>query len=98
MQIKSASELQEHDHAGAKLLLTHYGHREPGGAAAIDLLDAVNGWPERPPVIVFCKPGEHADGNRERVLRRGAYELATDWGELFQLIEHLFGRRVGREA
>lgn len=85
-------ELDEENHSDADLLITHFGYKD--GIAA-KVLGRVGSWgDERPPVIVFATP-EHAAENRSRVLRLGAFEYAWDWGELFRLIEQLFGRDLG---
>jgi hypothetical protein len=81
------------EHAQAALLITRFGHRE-GGADAFDVLDRLRSWPERPPVVIFANENEHVAHNRLEVLRRGAWEYATGWPELFEAIERLFGRRT----
>ena len=85
--------LNEQEHAHAELIITYYGYDDR--KAALRVLDAVNQWGERPPVVVFSSPGDFAPKNRRAALRRGAYDLATQWSELFRIIEELFGREVG---
>lgn len=93
--LRSYRELNQREHQHAKLIISSYGYRGPDNAAALDLLNHLRHWEQRPPVIVFSDPDpRYVAENRERVLRRGAYELATRWGELFELIERLFGRRT----
>ncbi len=75
----------------ALLIISRYGWREGGVPDAVRLLERVNAWGERPPVIVFAD-ATHATENRRRVLRHGAYELAADWHDLFRAIEDLYGR------
>ncbi len=81
-------------HRGALLIISRFGYRASGQPDAVRLLEVVSGWRERPPVIVFADP-EHGRENRRRVLRSGAYELATDWRDLFRLVERLYGRQPG---
>jgi hypothetical protein len=78
----------------ADLLLTNFGYRKASSAVAFDVLERLRRSPQRPPVIVFAG-GDHAAENRKEVLRRGAFEYASGWSELFGLIERLFGREVG---
>jgi hypothetical protein len=78
-------------HASVDLVLTCFGYRR-GGAAAFDVMARVNEWPERPPAMVFAS-GHNAEENRAAFLRRGGWEYASGWQELFRLIEKLFGRR-----
>ena len=88
----SAAQLDEDEHSEAQLLITHFGYdKATGHAAAYDVLSKVNRWERRPPVIVFAS-GDHAYQNRLEVIRRGAFELASRWSELFEQIERLFGR------
>jgi len=84
-------QLQQDEHASARLIISNFGFRGPDDAVAFDLLQKVNAWPERPPVIVFAG-GDHKYRNRLAAIRRGAWDYACRWTELFELIERLFGR------
>jgi CheY-like chemotaxis protein len=68
------------------LIITHWGHR-PGSAATAEQLLALPRQVLKAPVIVFCAPGRYAADNRKRALRLGAYELATQWWELFAAVD-----------
>ncbi len=94
--LHSPDELNKKNHAGAHLLISNFGFRSatPLDAAVFDVLDRINEWKqERPPVLVFASP-DSGNTNRKAVLRRGAWEYASGWSELFKLIELLFGRDV----
>ncbi len=92
--LATEAELDEARHGTAQLLLTQFGF-QTGRAFAV--LERVRGWKERPPVIVFAATGqpEQAARNREQCLRRGAWEYATEWGELYRAIEQVLGRVPG---
>ena len=88
-------------HHDADLLLTHFGYDGPGRSHAFELLDRLRGWPQRPPVIVFASGDatpEQLGANRRECLRRGAWEYATEWGELYRAIELVLGRVPGQSA
>jgi len=91
LRLDSQAQLEREKHAEAKLLITHFGYRAPGESEAFDLLERVNAWGVRPPVIIFCDENHDVE-NRREVLRRGAFELTSRWGRLFEAIERLFGR------
>ncbi len=82
-------------HAAADLVITHFGHRGGDDVRAFRVLEALRGWPTRPPVIVFASPGDHSAANRRACLHRGAWEYATQWSELNRLIEVLLSRNPG---
>lgn len=82
-------------HSDAALIISRFGYREDVGSEALELLAAVSTWDSRPPVIVFAERNEYVAENRLRCLRAGAFEYATEFHELFELIERLFGRQVG---
>lgn len=84
-------DLNEEYHGSAHILVTSYGHHDKVAGRVFDRLSS---WRERPPVIVFAS-GVHAEENRMYALRRGAYEYAYTWNELFRLLEQLFGRKIG---
>ena len=96
-RLDRAAELRRDEHASAQLIITNFGYRGAGDSGAFDVLDAVRDWPERPPVIVFAS-GRHAPDNRLACLRRGAWEYAYEWPELFECIERLFGRKLGHDG
>lgn len=86
-------------HAEAALLVTHFGYDpRTRDSRAFRVLDVLRTWPTRPPVIVFASPTAPVAENRRECLRRGAWEYATDWSELYRLIEVLFGRTPGTPA
>ena len=92
------ADLSKEAHASARLLITRFGYGlgDGGEPEAWSVLREVGSWGERPPVLVFGSPDKkHEADNRREVIRRGAWEYATDWSELFGLIERLFGREVG---
>jgi hypothetical protein len=91
-QLRSAAELDPVLHGPARLLITHFGHRAPGDAAAFDALRTVGSWDEHPPVVVFAS-GDFGVANRQACLRRGAHEYACGWKQLFRTVEDLFGER-----
>jgi len=90
--LRSVADLRP-QHAGADLILTRFNYRGPDDAEAFDVMAHVGRWPNRPPVIAFAT-GDFAEKNREAFLRRGGWEYASGWQELFRLIELLFGRRT----
>jgi len=96
-QLDEHGELREADHAGARLLITHHGYRPDAPSTSELVLREVGRWREHPPVIVFAS-GDHARANRRAALRLGAWEYAHSWPELFELIERLFGRELGRPS
>jgi hypothetical protein len=86
-----ADELQSGDREAA-LLITHFGWKGRSSTAQ-DVLARIAAWRgERPPVIVFAS-GVHAEENRHRAIRLGAWEYASTFEELAQLIDRLFLRR-----
>ncbi len=89
--LTSESELTD-DHSKAALLVTQFGYTD---RRAFGVLDIVRTWPLRPPVIVFADPRGPVADNRRECLRRGAWEYATQWNELYALIEALFARAPG---
>ncbi len=89
--IKEPDDLNQEKHSSAALLITHFGYRDHERPVVEDVMRHLRTWDDRPPVVVFASP-EHAKKNRARVLRLGAWEYASRWGELFRLIEGLFGR------
>lgn len=94
--LDNPSQLEEHEHGEASLILTSFGHAE---ALAFGLLDRVRTWSSRPPVIVFAAPQREQHylvENRRQCLRRGAWEYATQWSELFRAIELAVGRVPGQ--
>ncbi len=90
-------------HAEADLLLTQFGYDDAGRHRAIRVLEKVNRWKERPPVIVFAAASAPDDElgrqlvktNRKECLRHGAFEYTTRWSELYRLVESLFDRAPG---
>lgn len=86
-----------HAHADADLLITHFGAQAEQNHRAYQVLGRASAWASRPPVIVFAAPGTPAEVQQKRMscLRRGAFEYATEWPELYRLIESLFGRIPG---
>lgn len=99
-QLRHASELDERAHADADVILSNFGYAAPDDAHAFRVLDKVRTWRERPPVIVFAAhaPPEQLRTNRNSCLRRGAYEYAVEWGELYRAVEALLGRVPGDES
>ena len=95
VQLDSPQDLEQAAHQDARLLITRYGYPAQD---ALRVLETVATWGERPPVVVFGAGGEHAQENRATVLRHGAYEFTAGWKELFEVIERLFGRRVGEPS
>lgn len=93
----SEDELSADEHASADLLITHFGYNNPGSARAYRVLDALRRWSSGPPVLVFTAPGTptQLESRRRECIRRGAWEYATKWGELYRLIETLLARQVG---
>ena len=98
--LSSPVELDVLSHHGADLIITSYGHVEAGRSRAFELLDLVGRWPTRPPVIVFAGDATAAQlaENRRQCLRRGAWEYATQWSELYGAIEVVLGRVPGTLA
>jgi CheY-like chemotaxis protein len=93
--LTSEHDLSERAHAQADLLITHFG---AGGTAedarAYRVLSSVRGWRTGPPVVVFTESST-PDQHRRDCIRRGAWEYATQWGELYRLIERLFAPGAG---
>lgn len=87
-RLTSPSELRP-EHFEADLLITRMGYRSAKDATAYEVLEQLRGEARRPPVVVFAS-GLHAKENRREVLRRGAWEFASGWPELFRMIEVLF--------
>ena len=79
------------DDARADLVLTCFRYSKKG-PMAFRLMERLRMFEERPPVIVFAS-GDHAEENRRELVRRGGWEYASGWQELFRLVEVLFGRR-----
>jgi len=89
---RDAASLQPADRAAA-LVITHLGYRDEESSTAKDVLQALHGKAgPRPPVIVFAS-GRKAQTNRTELLRHGAWEYASSFEELAQLIDQLFCRR-----
>jgi CheY-like chemotaxis protein len=86
-------------HRDADVLVTQFGHDLISSSSrAFRVLETVAKWPSRPPVIVFASPDGPVDANRRECLRRGAGEYATQWSELYRLIETLLSRRPGNTS
>jgi CheY-like chemotaxis protein len=82
--------------ADASLLITHFGFdRATTDSRAYRVLEVLRAWRSHPPVIVFAAPSDHVGRNRAECLRRGAWEYATQWSELYRLIEVLLSRVPG---
>jgi hypothetical protein len=95
-EIATEAQLDRERHGHAALVITQFGHDPTSGEArAHHVLDALRGWPVRPPVIVFASPGLRVAENRRSCLARGAWEYATQWSELYRSIEVLFARTPG---
>lgn len=94
LQLHRPSELRA-EHAKADLLLTHFAWSPTGHHRALQVLELIRTWRESPPVIVFgsaeATKAQIAE-NRTLCQRHGAFEYATQWSELYRLIESLFGR------
>jgi hypothetical protein len=78
----------------ASLLVTQFGYTN-GDSRAFRALERMKSWSTRPPVIVFASPDGPVEDNRRDCIRRGAWEYATQWSELFRLVEVLFSRNPG---
>lgn len=89
-----ASELTD-EHAHAALILSHFGRDPDGDHAALQVLERVRQWRERPPVLVFASHNPMVPVNRALCLRHGALEYAVGWQELYLQIESIFGRLPG---
>jgi hypothetical protein len=88
--------LSEAAHGQAAAIVTSFGHAE---GLAFAVLDRVNGWRTRPPVLVFASPDPPEStlrANRRACLRRGAWEYAVEWSELFRALEVLLARTPGQ--
>lgn len=94
--VTSEHELDEVRDAGAALIVTQFGYMNPNDSRADRVLDRMQAWRRRPPVIVFASNDSPLVENRVRCLRRGAWEYACEWSELYRLIEVLFKRVPGR--
>jgi hypothetical protein len=89
---RDAASLQREDRDAA-LIITHLGYRDDESSTAKDVLRALHDEAgPRPPVIVFAS-GKKARTNRSELLRCGAWEYASSFEELVQLIDQLFCRR-----
>jgi hypothetical protein len=84
------------EHRDAALLVTQFGYDATYGTSrAFSMLERINAWPTRPPVIVFASADGPTERNRQECIRRGAWEYATEWSELYRLIETLLSRKPG---
>ena len=97
--LASEHDLDEAKHKDATLIVTQFGYdKSTGDARAFHVLRKLSNWATRPPTIVFAASSDHVMTNREKCLRRGAWEYATAWSELYRLIEVMLGRVPGEAA
>ncbi len=95
VQLDSHQHLSPTEHGNAALIITRYGYDpdNPDQPEARKVLEEVRTWDEAPPVVIFAQKTEYVPENRRRMIRFGAWEYATSWQELFQVIQTLYGRR-----
>ena len=89
--VKHPDDLCKDTHGDAQLVIMCFGHHPQNAPFAVEAMRVLNQWEDRPPAIVFASK-EFRVANRRTVMRHGAWEYASTWGELFFLLEQLFGR------
>jgi len=88
VQLTEATDLDEATHASAALMITSF-DRGMSPSLFDRVMDRMQGWKTRPPVVVFTSRHAVAE-KRAHCLRRGAFECCGNWGALFDGIERLF--------
>ncbi len=88
VQLVDPRNLREHEHGRAALIITSF-DRSTTPSLFDDFMDRMNGWSTRPPVVVFTS-FRNATERRGYCLRRGAIDVCSEWGALFDIIERLF--------
>lgn len=79
--------LDREAHASASLILCGYDWNHP---VAGPVLEAVRGWADRPPVVVFTGPQSMVE-KRRVCMRKGAAAVCSGWDELYDAIERELG-------
>jgi SIR2-like domain len=88
VQLADPGNLTEREHGRAALMITSFTRSTP--VSLFDnVMDRVNGWATRPPVVVFTSPSNVTE-KRGHCLRRGAVDVCSAWSSLFDIIERLF--------
>jgi hypothetical protein len=75
-----------HEGADVDLVICHWGHRPERPSACEEFLRSPRRHTFAAPVIVFCDPA-HAGANRVAALRAGAFDLTSEWWELFEAVD-----------
>lgn len=88
VQLADPGNLSKNEHRRAALMITSF-DRSTTPSLFDDVMTRMNGWSTRPPVVVFTSPST-AGEKRGHCLRRGAVDICSTWGPLFDIIERLF--------